>query len=78
MEELKQRREQQLQRERVAREKHEQVEAKQKQEEEFLLKEKTYNNLNEEVKDARKIIEKLRYKYKAATMEIGDLQKEHE
>ncbi len=40
------------------------MEEKQKQEEEMLLVERNYKNLQEEVDDMREIIKKLRDKYK--------------
>lgn len=42
------------------------MEDKRKKEEEVLLVEKQYKNLQEEVEDMRTIIKKLREKYKAA------------
>ena len=40
--------------------------------------EKKYNNLTEEVDEMRKILGKLRNKYKQALEEIKDLETEHE
>jgi kinesin family protein 3/17 len=49
-----------------------------KKEEEMLLIEKNYKDIQEELKDDRKIIGDLRGKYKAAMSEIKDLQTEHQ
>jgi Kinesin motor domain len=49
-----------------------------KKEEELLLIEKNYKDIQEELKDDRKIIGDLRGKYKAAMSEIKDLQSEHQ
>ena len=49
-----------------------------KKEEEMLLIEKGYQNIQEELKDNRRMIGDLRAKYKAALDEIKDLQKEHQ
>jgi len=49
-----------------------------KKEEEILLIEKNYQNIQEEVKGNRKTITELRDKYKAAMGEINDLEREHQ
>ena len=48
------------------------------QEEDLLLKEKQYQSLAEEVEEQRKVIQKLRVKYKSALREIEDLGYERE
>ena len=50
---------------------------KMKKQEEKLLVEKSYKNLQEEVDEQRKLIEKLRIKYQQATSEVKDIDKEH-
>jgi len=54
------------------------MEDKIKKDEEMLLAEKNYKSLQEEVDDTRKVVKKLRIKYRVALNEISDLQKEHE
>jgi flagellin-specific chaperone FliS len=49
------------------------LEEKRKKEEEMLLVEKNYKNLQEEVDELRVIIRQLREKYKQAQIEIQDL-----
>ena len=56
----------------------EDVQTRQLKEEEILLGESKYNSLQEEVEEQRKIIRKLRKKYKSALAEIKDLEREHE
>jgi len=46
------------------------LESRLKQEEEMMMVEKNYQNLQEEVEDMRKLIVKLRQKYKQASSEI--------
>jgi hypothetical protein len=54
------------------------VEESLKKEEEMLMQFKNYKNLQEEVEEQRKVIGKLRLKYKGGLQEIEDLNKEHE
>jgi len=54
------------------------LEETKKKEEEMLMKENNYQNLQEEVEDLRKVIKKLRSKYKGTVAEIRDLNYEHE
>ena len=42
-----------------------------------MEKEKHYNNLQDEVEDCRKIIKKLRQKYRTANNELKDIHKEN-
>jgi len=59
--------------------KHEELlKEKAQKEEEALLAEKKYSNLQEEVDEQRKIIKRLRKKYKEAVGEVKDLAREHE
>mmetsp|Transcript_21126 Transcript_21126/g.39027 ORF Transcript_21126/g.39027 Transcript_21126/m.39027 type:complete len:1097 (+) Transcript_21126:55-3345(+) len=53
------------------------IEAAQKQEEELMMGSKQYTSLQDEVDDQRKLILKLRLKYKASMAEVNDLTKEH-
>ena len=43
----------------------------------MMLVERNYQSLQEEVEDMRKLIQKLRVKYKQATNEIQDIGREH-
>ncbi len=43
----------------------------------MMLVEKNYQSLQEEVEDMRKLIQKLRVKYKQANTEIKDINREH-
>jgi len=54
------------------------LEEKRKKEEELLMKENKYQNLQEEVEDLRKVVKKLRSKYKGTAIEVQDLYHEHE
>lgn len=49
---------------------------KQRQEEELLVKEQQYGNLQEEVQAQRKIIKTLRQKYKQAQNELKDIERD--
>ena len=49
-----------------------------KKEDEVLMVEQNYKDLQEECEENRKVIKKLRAKYKAAVDEIKDLEQEHE
>jgi hypothetical protein len=51
-------------------------EATRKREEDMLMTEKPYTNQDEEIADQRRVIAKLRLKYKGAMSEIEDLNKE--
>lgn len=53
-------------------------ETKRKQETEFLLQEKQYQSLNEEVEEQRKVIKALREKYQSSVREMKDLECERE
>jgi hypothetical protein len=53
------------------------LEEKRKKEEDLLLVEKHYKSLQDEVEDMRNIIKKLRDKYRAAQIEIEDLEREN-
>ena len=53
------------------------LESRLKQEEEMMLVEQNYQSLQEEVDDMRKLIRKLRVKYKQAMNEINDINLEH-
>jgi len=53
------------------------LESRLRQEEEMMLVERNYQSLQEEVEDMRKLIQKLRVKYKQATNEIQDIGREH-
>eukprot|EP00359_Climacostomum_virens_P006810 CAMPEP_0204914734 /NCGR_PEP_ID=MMETSP1397-20131031/12636_1 /ASSEMBLY_ACC=CAM_ASM_000891 /TAXON_ID=49980 /ORGANISM="Climacostomum Climacostomum virens, Strain Stock W-24" /LENGTH=1044 /DNA_ID=CAMNT_0052086443 /DNA_START=99 /DNA_END=3233 /DNA_ORIENTATION=- len=52
------------------------MEATRRREEDMLMNEKQYQNQTEELQDQRRVISKLRLKYKAALGEIEDLNKE--
>ena len=52
------------------------LQEKQRQEEELLEKDKQYNNLQDEVEESRKIIKKLRQKYRQAQAELNDIEKD--
>lgn len=54
------------------------LQEKQKREEEVAVAEKKYASLQEEVEAQRRIISTLKKKYKEATNEIKDLEREHE
>lgn len=54
------------------------LEEKRRKDEEMLLVEKHYKSLQEEVDDMRSIMKKLREKYRAAQLEIEDLQRENQ
>lgn len=56
----------------------EDVQTRQMNEEEVLLADNKYSSLQEEVEEQRKLIKKLRRKYKSALQEIKDLEREHE
>ena len=43
----------------------------------MMMVEKNYQSLQEEVEDMRKLIQKLRVKYKQAQSEVHDLNREH-
>ena len=43
----------------------------------MMMVEKNYQSLQEEVEDMRKLIKKLRVKYKQGQGEIRDLEREH-
>jgi hypothetical protein len=43
----------------------------------MMMVEKNYQSLQEEVEDMRKLIQKLRVKYKQAQNEVHDLSREH-
>ena len=51
---------------------------KQRAEEEMLEKDKQYNSLQEEVEAQRKIIKRLRQKYRQAKAELNDIEKDQE
>ena len=51
------------------------MEAKQRQEEQLLQQEQQYASLEQEVAEQRKIIKKLRQKYKQAESELQDIQR---
>lgn len=51
---------------------------RQQREDEGLLVDPKYNSLHEEVEEQRKLIKRLRKKYKSAMQEIKDLEREHE
>ena len=53
------------------------IEEKLRKEEEVLLVETNYQNLQEEVDDMRKLIKNFRVRYKQAVNEIRDLNEEH-
>lgn len=53
------------------------IEEKKRQEDEMLMVENQYQSLQEEVDANRKIIKKLRTKYKQHESEINDLKSEH-
>ena len=53
------------------------IEEKMRKEEEVLLVETNYQNLQEEVDDMRKLIKNFRVRYKQAVNEISDLNEEH-
>lgn len=53
------------------------IEEKMRKEEEVLLVETNYQNLQEEVDDMRKLIKNFRVRYKQAVNEIRDLNEEH-
>lgn len=48
-----------------------------RKEEEVLLVETNYQNLQDEVDDMRKLIKNFRVRYKQAVSEISDLNEEH-
>ena len=49
------------------------LESRLKQEEEMMLKEKEYQSMQEELDDMRKLIKKLRNRYKQTTAELKDV-----
>jgi kinesin family protein 3/17 len=53
------------------------IEEKMRKEEEVMLVETNYQNLQEEVDDMRKLIKNFRVRYKQAVTEINDLNEEH-
>jgi predicted glycosyltransferase len=53
------------------------IEEKMRKEEEVLLVETNYQNLQEEVDDMRTLIKNFRVRYKQAVNEIRDLNEEH-
>ena len=53
------------------------IEEKMRKEEEVLLVETNYQNLQDEVDDMRKLIKNFRVRYKQAVSEISDLNEEH-
>lgn len=53
------------------------LESRLRQEEEMMLKERDYQSMQEELEDMRKLIKKLRTRYKQATAELKDLGAEH-
>ena len=53
------------------------IEEKLRKEEEVLLVETNYQNLQDEVDDMRKLIKNFRVRYKQAVSEIRDLNEEH-
>jgi hypothetical protein len=53
------------------------IEEQRKKEEDLLLMEHDYNDLQEEVTDKTKLLSKLRKRYKGALAEIQDLESEH-
>ncbi|CDW75636.1 kinesin motor domain containing protein [Stylonychia lemnae] len=75
-EQVKKQREIQLQLRQEKKKQKQLLEDKRKKDEEMLLVERNYKNLQEEVDDMREIIKKLRDKYKSAQQEIQDLQQE--
>lgn len=54
------------------------LEEKRQKEEEILLKEQKFGSLQDEVEEQRKIIEKLRNRFRVADTEIQDLKEEFE
>ena len=53
------------------------IEEQKKREEDFLMIEHEYQDLQEEVNDKSKLLNKLRKRYKGALAEIQDLEGEH-
>lgn len=53
------------------------IEEKLRKEEEVLLVETNYQNLQDEVDDMRRLIKNFRVRYKQAVNEINDLNEEH-
>ena len=53
------------------------IEEKLRKEEEVLLVETNYQNLQDEVDDMRRLIKNFRVRYKQAVNEISDLNEEH-
>ena len=53
------------------------LETRLRQEEEMMLKERDYQSMQEELDDMRKLIKKLRIRYKQTTSELKDLGQEH-
>jgi archaellum component FlaC len=54
------------------------LEEKRQKEEEILLKEQKFGSLQDEVEEQRKIIDKLRSRFRVADTEIQDLKEEYE
>ena len=75
-EQLQRQREMQLQLRKQKKKEKRLLEEKRRKEEEVLLVEKHYKDLQEEVSELREVVRMLRDKYKAARMEIEDLQQE--
>jgi kinesin family protein 3/17 len=53
------------------------IEEKLRKEEEVMLVETNYQNLQDEVDDMRRLIKNFRVRYKQAVNEINDLNEEH-
>lgn len=53
------------------------IEEKLQKEEEVMLVETNYQNLQDEVDDMRRLIKNFRVRYKQAVTEINDLNEEH-
>lgn len=54
------------------------LEEQQKREEDLLMMEHEYNDLQEEVNEKTTLLNKLRKRYKGALAEIEDLESEHQ